>query len=45
MRYDEYLARSHFTKEELIAITWSALVDDPPCEDFGVLPAPPVSIR
>lgn len=42
MRYEEYLGRSHFSKEELIAITWGTLVDDPPCEDFGVLPAPPL---
>lgn len=41
MRYEEYLARRHFSKEELVAISWGTLVEDPPCEEFGVLPAPP----
>jgi 3-hydroxyacyl-[acyl-carrier protein] dehydratase / trans-2-decenoyl-[acyl-carrier protein] isomerase len=41
MRYEEYLARRHFSKEELVAISWGKLVEDPPCEEFGVLPAPP----
>lgn len=41
MRYEEYLGRTSFSKEELVAISWGSLVEDPPCEDFGVLPAPP----
>ena len=41
MKYAEYLARESFSKEELVAISWGKLVEDPPCEDFGVLPAPP----
>ena len=41
MKYEEYRARRHFTKQELVAISWGTLVEDPPCEEFGVLPAPP----
>jgi 3-hydroxyacyl-[acyl-carrier protein] dehydratase/trans-2-decenoyl-[acyl-carrier protein] isomerase len=41
MRYEEYRGRRHFTKQELVAISWGTLVEDPPCEEFGVLPAPP----
>lgn len=42
MKYEEYLARTRFSKEELIAIGWGNLVEDPPCRDFGALPAPPL---
>lgn len=41
MKYEEYRSRSSFSKEELVAISWGTLVEDPPCDDFGVLPAPP----
>jgi 3-hydroxyacyl-[acyl-carrier protein] dehydratase / trans-2-decenoyl-[acyl-carrier protein] isomerase len=41
VRYEEYLGRTSFSKEELVAISWGSLVEDPPSEDFGVLPAPP----
>ncbi len=40
MKYKEFLERSHFTKEELIASAHGRLVDDPPSE-FSRLPAPP----
>jgi 3-hydroxyacyl-[acyl-carrier protein] dehydratase/trans-2-decenoyl-[acyl-carrier protein] isomerase len=41
MKYAEYVERTSFTKEELVAISHSKLVDDPPCGEFGLLPAPP----
>jgi 3-hydroxyacyl-[acyl-carrier protein] dehydratase/trans-2-decenoyl-[acyl-carrier protein] isomerase len=41
MTYEEYRSRRSFSKEELVAISWGTLVEDPPCKDFGVLPAPP----
>jgi 3-hydroxyacyl-[acyl-carrier protein] dehydratase/trans-2-decenoyl-[acyl-carrier protein] isomerase len=41
VKYEEYLKRSFFTKEELVAISWGHLVEDPPFGDFGLLPAPP----
>jgi 3-hydroxyacyl-[acyl-carrier protein] dehydratase / trans-2-decenoyl-[acyl-carrier protein] isomerase len=41
MKYEEYRSRRYFTKKELVAISWGTLVEDPPCEEFGVLPAPP----
>ncbi len=40
MKYKEFLERSHFNKEELIASAYGRLVDDPPSE-FSRLPAPP----
>jgi 3-hydroxyacyl-[acyl-carrier protein] dehydratase/trans-2-decenoyl-[acyl-carrier protein] isomerase len=42
MKYADYLTRTSFSKEELIAIAWGTLVEDPPSKDFGVLPAPPL---
>lgn len=42
MKYADYLARTSFSKDELIAIAWGTLVDDQPSKDFGVLPAPPL---
>jgi 3-hydroxyacyl-[acyl-carrier protein] dehydratase / trans-2-decenoyl-[acyl-carrier protein] isomerase len=41
IRYSEFLERSSFTKEELLAISQGNLVDDPPAE-FIRLPAPPM---
>lgn len=41
MKYEEYLSRRQFSKEELVAMSWGTLVEDPPSSDFGVLPAPP----
>ncbi len=40
MKYQEFLKRTHFTKEELIAFAYGKLVEDPPAE-FSRLPAPP----
>lgn len=40
MKYQEFLQRDHFTKDELIAFAYGRLVDDPPVE-FSRLPAPP----
>ena len=40
MKYGEFLERTHFTKEELIAFAYGKLVEDPPAE-FSSLPAPP----
>jgi 3-hydroxyacyl-[acyl-carrier protein] dehydratase / trans-2-decenoyl-[acyl-carrier protein] isomerase len=40
MKYNEFINRTSFTKEELIAFSWGHLVDDPPSE-FAKLPAPP----
>ncbi len=42
MRYEEFLARPHLTKEEILAMAYGRLIDDPP-EDFKTrLPAPPM---
>jgi len=40
MKYSEFLEKTSFTKEELIAFAYGRLVDDPPAE-FSRLPAPP----
>lgn len=40
MLYNEFLERSSFSKEELIAFAYGNLVSDPPAE-FSRLPAPP----
>lgn len=40
MKYKEFLERSHFSKEDLIASSQGKLVEDPPSE-FSRLPAPP----
>jgi 3-hydroxyacyl-[acyl-carrier protein] dehydratase/trans-2-decenoyl-[acyl-carrier protein] isomerase len=42
VRYEEFLARPHLTKEEILARAYGRLIDDPP-EDFKTrLPAPPM---
>src|SRR5215471_16368164 len=41
MRYAEFLERSRFTKEELLALSQGNLVEDAPAE-FVRLPAPPM---
>ena len=38
MKYQEFLERTHFTKEELIAFAYGKLVEDAP-EEFSRLPA------
>lgn len=40
MKYQAFLERTHFTKEELIAFAYGRLVEDAPAE-FSRLPAPP----
>lgn len=40
MKYNEFLKRTFFTKEELIAHTQGLLIEDAPCE-LAKLPAPP----
>ncbi len=40
MKYQEFLEKTRFTKEELIAFAYGRLVEDPPTE-FSRLPAPP----
>lgn len=40
MNYTQFLERTSFSKEELIAFAYGQLVDDPPVE-FSKLPAPP----
>jgi len=40
MKYQEFLERTRFTKEELVAFAYGRLVEDPPTE-FSRLPAPP----
>ena len=42
MKYDEYLTRTSFAKEEILAIAWGTLVDDPPEGGLARLPAPPM---
>lgn len=41
MKYEEFLQRTSFDKEELIALSQGNLVGDPP-EEFVRLPAPPM---
>ena len=40
MKYKEFLERTYFTKEDLIAFAYGRLVEDPP-KEFSRLPAPP----
>lgn len=40
MKYEDFLKRSEFSKQELIAFAYGRLVDDPP-DEFSRLPAPP----
>ncbi len=42
MKYEEYLAKSSFSKEEILALAWGSLVEDPPEEGLASLPAPPM---
>jgi 3-hydroxyacyl-[acyl-carrier protein] dehydratase / trans-2-decenoyl-[acyl-carrier protein] isomerase len=41
MTYKEFMAKSHYNQEELIAFSYGRLVDDPPDDFDGRLPAPP----
>lgn len=42
MKYEVFLKKKSFTKEELLASSWGTLVDDPPEEGFSALPSPPM---
>lgn len=42
MKYAEFLEKSSFTRENLLASAWGTLVDDPPEEGLSSLPAPPM---
>ena len=41
MRYEEFLRKDSLSQEELLAMSWGTLVDDPP-EEFIRIPAPPM---
>ncbi len=41
MRYEEFLARRRFSKEELLAFACDTLIEDWPDADHAMLPAPP----
>lgn len=40
--YEQFLKKSTFSKEELLAYAWHSLLSDPPAEGCGILPAPPM---
>jgi 3-hydroxyacyl-[acyl-carrier protein] dehydratase/trans-2-decenoyl-[acyl-carrier protein] isomerase len=42
LRYEEYLQKTSLTKAELLAYSWNNLIEDPPIEGCGILPAPPL---
>ncbi len=42
MKYDDYLKRVSFSKEEILAIAFGTLVEDPPAEGLARLPGPPM---
>lgn len=42
MTYQEFLDKSSFSKEELLAYSWGNLLSNPPKEGCGILPAPPM---
>lgn len=42
MTYAEFRERSHFTRDELLAIAYGSLIDDPPEGFEGRLPMPPM---
>jgi 3-hydroxyacyl-[acyl-carrier protein] dehydratase / trans-2-decenoyl-[acyl-carrier protein] isomerase len=41
MKYDEYRQRQQFSHEELLAFSYGRLIEDPPADFDGRLPAPP----
>ena len=41
MKYSDFLTRTSFSKEELLALAWGNLVEDGPTDGFPMLPAPP----
>jgi 3-hydroxyacyl-[acyl-carrier protein] dehydratase / trans-2-decenoyl-[acyl-carrier protein] isomerase len=42
VKYSEFLARTSFAKDELLASAWGTLVDDAPADGLATLPAPPM---
>ncbi len=42
LKYADFLARTAFSKQELLAYSWGDLVEDPPIEGCGLLPSPPM---
>jgi 3-hydroxyacyl-[acyl-carrier protein] dehydratase/trans-2-decenoyl-[acyl-carrier protein] isomerase len=40
--YADFLQKTAFTQEELLAYAWNNLIIDPPEEGCGILPAPPM---
>ncbi len=42
MKYCEFLDKTRFSKEELMAYSWGDLIEDPPKEGCGTLPTPPM---
>lgn len=40
--YEDFLAKEHFTQQELLAYAWGRLIKDPPKEGCGQLPTPPM---
>jgi len=42
LKYKEFLARTAFNKQELLAYSWGDLIEDAPAEGCGLLPSPPM---
>lgn len=42
IKYSDYLQKTSFSKQELLAFSWGSLIKDPPIEGCGILPAPPM---
>jgi len=42
IKYSDYLQKTFFTKQELLSFSWGSLIEDPPKEGCGILPAPPM---
>ena len=42
MKYADYLKKESLSKEEIMAISWGSLVEDPPEDGLANLPAPPM---
>ena len=42
LKYADFLQRSQFSKQELLAYSWGDLIADAPIEGCGLLPSPPM---
>lgn len=42
LSYQDFLQRTKFSKQELLAYSWGDLIEDPPVEGCGLLPSPPM---